>query len=82
MNKKIEHPIFKLSICFPVNIDGEMGFVFSKSEMAKAADEFHFALVMKFMRTYPYIDKILLNVVKTWALNEIPTISFMDKFMC
>lgn len=45
--------------------------------MAKTAEEFHFALVMKFIRNRPSIDKIRLNVVKTWRLNKIS--SFMDE---
>ncbi|KAL5982678.1 hypothetical protein ACLOJK_016754 [Asimina triloba] len=35
-----EHPTFKIPMRFPVDIDGEMGFVFSELEMTKAADEF------------------------------------------
>lgn len=46
--------------------------------MVKAGEEFRYALVMKFMRTRPSIDKIWLTVVKAWGLMEIPTISFMD----
>ncbi|XP_042959294.1 uncharacterized protein LOC122294521 [Carya illinoinensis] len=80
VNKKTEHPTFKIPMRFPVDIDGEMGFVFSELEMTKAADEFRYALVMKFMKSRPSIDKIRLTVVKTWGLTEVPTISFMDEF--
>ncbi|KAL5982265.1 hypothetical protein ACLOJK_016336 [Asimina triloba] len=37
-----EHPMFKIPMRFSVDIDGEMGFVFSELEMTKAADEFRF----------------------------------------
>lgn len=80
VNKKVENSSFKISMRFPVDINGEMGFIFSESEMVKAAEEFRYALVMKFMRFRPSIDKIRLNVVKTWGLQEISTISFMDDY--
>lgn len=35
--KKTEQSAFKIPMRFPVEIDGEMGFVFSESEMSKAA---------------------------------------------
>ncbi|KAL5998753.1 hypothetical protein ACLOJK_009700 [Asimina triloba] len=40
MKNTTEHPMFKIPMRFPVDIDGEMGFVFSELEMTKAADEF------------------------------------------
>ncbi|KAL6005451.1 hypothetical protein ACLOJK_006018 [Asimina triloba] len=80
VNNKSEHPTFKILMHFPVDIDGEMSFVFSELEMIKAADEFRYALVMKFMKTRHSIDKIRLTVVKTWGLIDVPTISFMDEF--
>ncbi|KAL5974029.1 hypothetical protein ACLOJK_030691 [Asimina triloba] len=40
VNNKTEHPTFKIPMRFLVDIDGEMGFVFSELEMTKAADEF------------------------------------------
>ncbi|KAL5999682.1 hypothetical protein ACLOJK_037967, partial [Asimina triloba] len=42
VNNKTEHPTFKIPMRFLVDIDGEMGFVFSELEMTKAADEFRF----------------------------------------
>ncbi|KAL6012788.1 hypothetical protein ACLOJK_003277 [Asimina triloba] len=39
-----EHPMFKIPMRFPVDIDGEMSFVFSELEMTKAADEFRYAV--------------------------------------
>ncbi|KAL6003473.1 hypothetical protein ACLOJK_023703 [Asimina triloba] len=40
VNNKPEHPTFKIPMRFLVDINGEMGFVFSELEMTKAADEF------------------------------------------
>ncbi|KAK3219917.1 hypothetical protein Dsin_013887 [Dipteronia sinensis] len=80
VNEKVDTPAFKIPMRFPVDINGELGFIFSETEMVKAEEDFRFALVMKFMRYRPSIDKIRLSVVKTWGLTEIPTISFMDDY--
>ncbi|KAJ0088691.1 hypothetical protein Patl1_32423 [Pistacia atlantica] len=80
VSKHAENSSFKLPMCFPVDIDGELGFVFLDSEMVKAAEDLKFALVMKFMRVRPSIDKLHLHVVKNWGLIEIPQISFMDDY--
>lgn len=69
---------FRLPMLYSIDIDGEPGFVFTKVEMAKAADDFKFALVLKFMRTRPSIDVIRNAVKKTWGLMEVLVISFMD----
>lgn len=63
---------------YPVDVDGQPGFIFSEAEMTKAAEDFRYALVLKFLRSRPSIDVIWLAVVKTWVLLEIPTISLMD----
>ncbi|KAL6005396.1 hypothetical protein ACLOJK_005963 [Asimina triloba] len=47
VNNKSEHPTFKILMRFPIDIDGEMGFVFSELEMTKAADEFRVGEKMK-----------------------------------
>lgn len=69
---------FKLPMHFPVDVDGQSGFVFTEAEMARADEDFCFTLVLKFLQSRPSIDVIRLAVVKTWGLLEIPTISFMD----
>ncbi|KAJ0103212.1 hypothetical protein Patl1_06268 [Pistacia atlantica] len=48
--------------------------------MVKAAEDLKFALVMKFMRVRPSMDKLCLHVVKNWGLIEIPQISFKDDY--
>ncbi|KAI9184748.1 hypothetical protein LWI28_000754 [Acer negundo] len=78
--KPMDNPSFKIPMRFSVDINGELGFIFSKPEMAKAAEDYKFAIVMKFMHARPLIDNIRLNIVKTWGLLEIPTISFMDDY--
>ncbi|KAL6012688.1 hypothetical protein ACLOJK_003177 [Asimina triloba] len=76
----VDNPSFKIPLQFPVDIHGKLGFVFSKTEMTKVAEEYKFAIVMKFLRVRPSIDVIRLKVVKKWGLIEIPIISFMDDF--
>lgn len=71
---------FKLPMHVPVDVDGQPGFAFTKAKMARAAEDFCFALVLKFLRSRPSIDVIHLAVVKMWGLLEIPTISFMDVY--
>ncbi|XP_031287891.1 uncharacterized protein LOC116146622 [Pistacia vera] len=80
VSKHADNTSFKLPMRFPVDIDGELGFVFSESEMVKVAEDLKFALVMKFMRLRHSIDKLRLHVVKNWGLIEIPQISFMDDY--
>ncbi|KAL5983039.1 hypothetical protein ACLOJK_017119 [Asimina triloba] len=46
VNNKSEHPTFKIPMRFLVDINGEMGFVFSELEMTKAVDEFRYALII------------------------------------
>ncbi|TXG69366.1 hypothetical protein EZV62_004301 [Acer yangbiense] len=80
IDKNVETHAYKFPMRYPVDINGELGFIFSEMEMVKAEEDFRFALVMKFMRFRPSIDRIRLSVVKTWGLTEIPTISFMDDY--
>ncbi|KAL5988270.1 hypothetical protein ACLOJK_036033 [Asimina triloba] len=78
--KPADNPAFVMPMRFSVDINGELGFIFSEPEMAKAAEDYKFAIVLKFMRARPSIDNIRLNVVKMWGLLEVPTISFMDDY--
>lgn len=80
MNKRVDAHVFKLPMRFSVDINGEQGFIFSKTKMTKVEEEFHFALVMKFRCYRPSIDKIRVSIVKTWELTKIPTISVMDDY--
>lgn len=48
--------------------------------MTKDADDFQFALVLKFSHSWPFIEKICLHVMESLGLMEIPTISFMDAY--
>ncbi|CAI9784432.1 unnamed protein product [Fraxinus pennsylvanica] len=64
----------------PTLINGQMGFVFIDQETKKLADDLRFTLVIKFLTTRPNIDELRREVVKTWGLKEVPTISFMDEF--
>ncbi|KAG2686060.1 hypothetical protein I3760_10G158400 [Carya illinoinensis] len=63
---------------YPVDINGEQSFVFSEFEFLKEANDFCFALVLKFSWSRPSIDVIRLVVIKTWGLMDILTISFMN----
>ncbi|KAF5481437.1 hypothetical protein F2P56_002087 [Juglans regia] len=71
---------FKVPMRYPVDVDGEPGFVFTEPEMSKAAEDFHFAIVLKFVRMRPTIDDIRLAIIKSWGLLEIPTVSLMDDY--
>ncbi|XP_035541717.1 uncharacterized protein LOC118344704 [Juglans regia] len=71
---------FKMPMRYPVDINGESGFIFTNLEMSKAADDFRFALVLKFVRIHPPIEKIRRHIIKSWGLLESPTISFMDAY--
>lgn len=71
--------LFKILLRYPVDINCEKGFVFSKGEMMKAIEEIRFALVLKFVHSRPLIDDIRLSMIKTWGLHEIPVINFMDE---
>lgn len=46
--------------------------------MPKAADDFRYALVLKFVRSRPSIDDVRLAIIKSWGLIDIPTVSVMD----
>lgn len=65
---------------FPIDINGEIGFIFTEPEMVKAVEEFRYVPAMKFMHACLSIDNIQFVVIKTWGLIEIRTISFMDKY--
>ncbi|KAL6009563.1 hypothetical protein ACLOJK_022793 [Asimina triloba] len=60
-----DNPSFKIPLRFPMDIHDELGFVFLETEMTKAAEEYKFAIVMKFLRVRPFIDVIRLNVGHT-----------------
>lgn len=48
--------------------------------MMKEVDDFNFAIIMKFMRVWPSINVIQLNVVKKWGPTDISTIKFLDDY--
>lgn len=47
-------------------------------EMTKVAKDFYYVLVLKSVRVRLPIEKIRLQIIKSWVLLEVPTISFMD----
>ncbi|KAL5984836.1 hypothetical protein ACLOJK_038672, partial [Asimina triloba] len=49
VSNSANNPSFKIPLRFPMDIHGELGFIFSKTEMTKAAEEYKFAIVMKFL---------------------------------
>lgn len=66
-----------MQMCYTVDVD-EPGFIFTEPKMSKAAEDFHFALVLKFVRTRPTIDDIRRAIVKSCSLLNVPTVSVMD----
>lgn len=73
-------PSFKIPMRFAVEIYGEQGFIFSDAEMNRAAEDLRFDLMLKFLKFRPSIDKIRIEVVKTWGFSKIPMISIMDDY--
>lgn len=65
VSNSVVQSTFRLSMRYPVEVDGEQGFVFSEVEMSKAVDDFKFALVLKFSRIRPCIDEVRYNVTKS-----------------
>ncbi|KAL5998186.1 hypothetical protein ACLOJK_009124 [Asimina triloba] len=47
--KSADNPSFVMPMRFPVDINGELGFIFSEPEMTKAAEDYKFAIVLKFL---------------------------------
>lgn len=78
--KPVDSTSFKIPMGFPVDVNGELGFIFLEAKMTKAADEYKFTIIMKFMRTRLSINNIRLHVAKKWGLLKKPIISFMDDF--
>ncbi|CAI9769525.1 unnamed protein product [Fraxinus pennsylvanica] len=62
----------------PIQINGQMGFVFTDQETKKLANDLKFAMVIKFLTTRPNIDELRRAVIKSWGLTDIPFISIMD----
>lgn len=78
MTNTVEQSPFHLPMRYPIEVDGEPCFVLTELKMTKVADDFKFALVLKFTHTRPSIDEIRNVVIKSWGLLEVPIISFMD----
>lgn len=70
--KPTELTSFKIPMRFPMDVNGELGFIFYESEMVKTVDEYKFAIVMKFMHARPFIENIRLHIVKKWDLWKYP----------
>lgn len=51
----------------PLQINGQMGFVFTDQETKILADDLKFALVLKFLIARPNIDKIRRVEIKLWG---------------
>ena len=58
MKKKAKATSFKIPMRFLIEINGELRFIFSENEMVKAAKDFRFALMMKFLKVHLSIEKI------------------------
>ncbi|CAI9769655.1 unnamed protein product [Fraxinus pennsylvanica] len=62
----------------PKLIDGELGFIFTDAKVKRLAEDFRFALVLKFLSSRPNIDLVRAAITKTWGLREVPVVSYMD----
>lgn len=68
--KPMESTSFKMPIRFSVDINCELGSIFIDFEKAKAAYEYKFAIVMKFVRARPSNDNIRLHIVKKMGFTR------------
>ncbi|KAL5976488.1 hypothetical protein ACLOJK_020821 [Asimina triloba] len=48
-SKPSDTPSFKIPLRFPVDINNEFDFVFTETEMTKAAEDYKFVIVMEFL---------------------------------
>lgn len=72
---------FKIPMRYPMDVNGELGFIVSEVEMAKATKDHKYAIVMKFMQTRPTVDNIQLHVVKNWGFLESQRLASWMIFM-
>ncbi|KAG2685520.1 hypothetical protein I3760_10G128900 [Carya illinoinensis] len=74
VNRPQPLPSLDISVCEPRFVDGEMFFTFSPAEVAKSAEPFHFAIVLKFQRRRPSLDQIRIFIKSRWGLKAMPVV--------
>ncbi|CAI9786686.1 unnamed protein product [Fraxinus pennsylvanica] len=62
----------------PELIEGELGFIFTDVEVKRLAEDFKFALILKFLSFRPNFDLVREAIARTWGLREVPVVSHMD----
>jgi len=74
-------PIPEVVIPFrsPQVVDGEVCVQFSKDEIERSAAPFWFAMVMKFLKQRPSLDRIRAFINGRWGLVSQPVVSAMRK---
>jgi len=63
----------------PQVVDGEVCVQFSKDEIERSAAPFRFAMVMKFLKQRPSLDRIRAFINGHWGLVSQPVVSAMRK---
>jgi hypothetical protein len=64
---------------FPQVVDGEVCVQFSRDEIERSAAPFRFAMVMKFLKQRPSLDRIRAFINGCWGLVSQPVVSVMRK---
>jgi hypothetical protein len=74
-------PIPEVVIPFrsPQIVDGEVCVQFSREEIERSAAPFRFAMVMKFLKKRPFLDRIRAFIHGRWGLVSQPVVSAMRK---
>ncbi|KAG2726153.1 hypothetical protein I3760_01G099400 [Carya illinoinensis] len=71
VNRPQPLPSLDISVREPRFVDGEMFFTFSPAEVAKSAEPFRFAVVLKFQRRRPSLDQIRIFIKSRWGLKAM-----------
>lgn len=57
-----------------ISAEGEMFFLFSKTEILKFAEPFRYAVVVKFLRRRPSLDHVRGFIKNHWGLRAMPVV--------
>lgn len=74
MNRPQLLPRIDLLIREPRLNDGEIFFIFSKAEIKKFAEPFHFSVILKFLYRSPFIDIVRGFIKSRWNLHAMPMV--------
>ncbi|KAF5462891.1 hypothetical protein F2P56_018859 [Juglans regia] len=61
----------------PKMVDSEVYFQFTKEEIERSAEPFHYSVVLKFLKQRPSLDVVRAFIHNRWGLSAIPVVSSM-----